>query len=184
MVAFAKRLQQGNPNDLAKAVRVYAQDAKFAAGGASLMGDSPTPAASFEKAFPRGGTGETGAFGPIFRDYSGKPAEAIAKLQREQTGEVPHVWQNADLARATNTDGWIDLAWGNQRGGLAHMISKHVLKQQDLKLDDLARMIPDMKVVSNNDGRSVVLESPTHQAAVRLDYDGQAKRWLVSAYEK
>ncbi len=144
------------------------------AGGAGLM-ETPTPAASFARAFPRGSAAgaaaETGPFGPVFRDYSGKPAEAIAKLQQEQTGEVPRVWQNANLARATNTDGWIDLAWGNEKGGLAHMIGKHVLGQKDLNLDDLARMVPDMEVMVN-DGRTVTLESPTNRSSVRLDYDG------------
>jgi hypothetical protein len=46
-VAFAKRLQSSNPNDLAKAVRIYAQDARFAAGGASLMRPSPAPVSAW-----------------------------------------------------------------------------------------------------------------------------------------
>ena len=62
------------------------------------------------------------------------------------------MWHNADLARATKTDGWIDLAWGDKRGGLRHIIDKHVLRLKNLKLEDLAEMIPDMKVVKN-DGR-------------------------------
>ena len=80
-------------------------------------------------------------------------------------------------------DGWIDLAWGDQKGGLAHVVGKHVLGQKDLNLDDLARMVPDMKVTTNDD-RTVTLETPTHRSSVRLDYDGQAKRWLVTAYGK
>ena len=40
-----------------------------------------------------------------------------------------------------------------------------------------------MQVVEN-DGRRVLLESDTHHASVRLDYDGAEKRWLVTAFEK
>jgi hypothetical protein len=40
----------------------------------------------------------------------------------------------------------------------------------DLKLEDLAEMIPRMRV-AGNDGRSVVLESDTHRTTVRLSYD-------------
>ena len=132
---------------------------------------------------PVGGARESGLFGPVFHEYSGKPADAIAKLQQEQTGEVPRVWHNAELARATNTDGWIGLAWGNLKGGLAHIIDKHVIRQKDLKIEDLAEMIPQMRV-TGNDGRSVTLESETHRATVRLSYDDVEKRWLVTAFEK
>jgi broad specificity phosphatase PhoE len=124
-----------------------------------------------------------GPNGPIWQEYSGKPAEAIAKLQQEQRGEVPRVWRNEDLARATNTDGWIGLIWGDLKGGLAHIVDKHVIRQKDLKLEDLAEMIPRMRV-AENDGRSVVLESDTHRATVRLSYDDVEKRWLVTAFEK
>jgi hypothetical protein len=117
-----------------------------------------------------------GPHGPIFHEYSGRPAEAIAKLQREQTGEVPRVWHHPEL-------GWIDLVWGNKAGGLDHIIARHVEGRKDLKLADLAEMIPHMRVV-DNDGRSATLESDTHKAAVRLDYDGQSKTWLVTGYEK
>jgi hypothetical protein len=29
---------------------------------------------------------------------------------------LPRVWHNVELARETNTDGWIDLAWGRPKG--------------------------------------------------------------------
>jgi hypothetical protein len=125
----------------------------------------------------------TGPFGPIFQGYTGKPLDAIARLQREQTGEMPRVWYNPELARATNTDGWIGLAWGDLRGGLAHIIDKHVNRQHDLKLEDLAEIVPDMRVVGNN-GRTVEMESESHHASVRLSYDDTEKRWLVTAFER
>ncbi|HZT29729.1 MAG TPA: hypothetical protein VFA33_07600 [Bryobacteraceae bacterium] len=119
---------------------------------------------------------ETGPHGPIFRQFSAKPAEAIAHLLAARTGEVPRVWHHPEL-------GWIDLIWGDERGGLAHIVSKHAEGQKDLHLEDLADLIPRMRVVKN-DGRTARLESETHEAGVRLDYDGVKKRWLVTAYEK
>jgi hypothetical protein len=124
----------------------------------------------------------TGPFGPVFQGYTGRPAEAIAKLQQEQTGEIPRVWFNPKLERETG-DGWIGLAWGNLKGGLAHIIDKHVIQQKDLTLGDLVEMIPDMRIL-DNDGRSITLESATHKAAVRLGYDSGSRQWLVTAYEK
>jgi len=125
---------------------------------------------------PADGSPKTGPHGPIYREYSGKPAEAIAKLMREQKGEVPRVWYHPVL-------GWIDLIWGNKAGELAHIIAKHVEGQKDLNLDDFAEMIPGMRV-EENDGHTATLENERHEAAMRLDYDGNTKQWLVTAYEK
>lgn len=127
----------------------------------------------------------TGPHGPIFSEYAGRPAEAIGKLQQEQTGEVPGAWNHPEL-------GPIDLVWGKPGNpkknfdggyGLAHIIAKHVDGQQDLNLDHLAAVIPHMKVVSN-DGRTAQLQSSSHDAAVRLNWLGKEKRWLITAYER
>ncbi len=123
-----------------------------------------------------GGSSETGPHGPIFREHSGKPAEAIQRLMKEKKGEVPAAWTHPQL-------GAIDLVWGNESGGLQHIIEKHVEKQKDLKLEDLVEMIPKM-ALAGSDGRTAQLLSATHRAAVRLDYDGEKKRWLVSAFER
>lgn len=50
-ITLALRLRDMNPNELTDAVRQYAQDSKFAAGGSSLFGEPPTPAEAFQKAF-------------------------------------------------------------------------------------------------------------------------------------
>lgn len=130
-----------------------------------------------------------GQHGPIFHEYAGKPQEAIAKLQREQTGEIPRVWFHPD-----KRIGWIDLIWGRAGNpkknfdggyGLAHIIAKHVKAQKDLDLQDLAKMIPGMVVdEAQNDGRTLQLRSDTHNAAIRLDWDAKEKHWLLTAFEK
>ncbi|MDR2034154.1 MAG: hypothetical protein LBP89_05935, partial [Helicobacteraceae bacterium] len=40
-----------------------------------------------------------------------------------------------------------------------------------------------MSVVSRSENR-VRMESPTHAAGIRLDYDGNKKKWLMTAFEK
>jgi hypothetical protein len=50
-VVLAKRLQAMTPLALVKAMRAYAQDARFASEGSGLFGDPPTAAEAFEDAF-------------------------------------------------------------------------------------------------------------------------------------
>lgn len=213
--ALANAIQKLNPNELTRAARQYAGDSNFEAGGANLFGANPTPessfADSFEKALadkPKNALAgqaskpanalaqvngqaknnafasvaddamETGPHGPIYREYSGKPAEAIDKLISERRGEVPAVWKHPQL-------GPIDLVWGDKNGGMQHILEKHILGRRDLKLEDLAQMIPDMEIdPARSDARSVTLISPSHRAAVRLDFDGKTKHWLVTAFER
>lgn len=50
-ITMARHLQSTGPVELTKRVRQYASDASFAEGGASMFGDTPTPAKSFADAF-------------------------------------------------------------------------------------------------------------------------------------
>ena len=171
--------QDGNPLLLAAARGQQARAdfvSRVKAAGKPKGGSPGEPVNPNQAGSGSPSTPAIGPHGPIFHEYAGKPAEAIAKLQEAKTGEVPRVWHHPEL-------GWIDLIWGDKSGGLAHMIAKHVEAQRDLKLEDLGELIPKMRVVKN-DGRTARLESATHEAGVRLDYDGKTKRWLVTAYEK
>jgi hypothetical protein len=95
----------------------------------------------------------------------------LARLMGDQGGEAVGALTHPDV-------GPIDVVWGNDKGGLAHILSKH-----PEVADDLPEHIARMEVVRRSDNR-VRLESGTHAAGVRLDYDGEAKRWLVTAYER
>ena len=55
---------------------------------------------------------------------------------------------------------------------VSHTIAKHVEGNRDLTLSDLARMVPEMRVVSN-DGRTAELQSSAHDAAIRLNCSGK-----------
>jgi hypothetical protein len=48
---MAESLLKKGVNDFSKAVRHYAEDAKFASGGKSLFGEAITPEKAFEQSF-------------------------------------------------------------------------------------------------------------------------------------
>lgn len=50
-------------------------------------------------------------------------------------------------------------------------------------LEDLQGVISSLKVVERTDNR-IQLESDTHKAAVRLEWDDVAKHWLLTAFKK
>jgi hypothetical protein len=132
-----------------------------------------------------GASRAVGEHGPIFHEYEGKPSEAIEKLQKAQTGEVPGAFKHPYL-------GDIDLAWGKSGDpkndfsggyGLSHIIEKHVKTAGDLKLEDL----PDAVLSSipiEMKGNRMIVESPAHRAIIGLDWKGKSKKWLLSGFER
>lgn len=114
---------------------------------------------------------EMGPFGPVHRDVAGDWKEAVTRLTRDRTGEVPGALEHPEV-------GPIDLVWGNEKGGLQHILERH-----PEVIDRLPEIIAQLPVKSRSENR-VRLEDEAHSAGVRLDYDGEAKRWLVTAYQK
>ncbi|PNU05803.1 hypothetical protein A8V01_14655 [Novosphingobium guangzhouense] len=96
--------------------------------------------------------------------------EARDQLMGERGGEVPGALWHQDV-------GSIDVKWGNDKGGLSKIAEKH-----PEVLEDLPALLEAMGVKSRSDNR-IVLQSLDHKAVVRLDYDGQAQTWLLSAYQ-
>lgn len=100
-------------------------------------------------------------------------AEARDQLMQAQAGEAPGALFHPEV-------GPIDVVWGNEKGGLAHIAQKH-----PEVLQDLPQILEGMDIVpERTSSNRIHLESPDHIAKVRLDYDGQAKRWLLTAYKK
>lgn len=117
--------------------------------------------------------------GPVLTGLEGRWDETVKALRALETGDVrgalthpavgaiDMVWGRAPT-KAQGTDGW----------GLAKLLAKHPEVIGDLP-ERLARMtvaeiLPDR----------VRLESAADFAAVRLDWDGQSKTWLVTAFAK
>lgn len=123
------------------------------------------------------GAADTGPFGPVFDQFKDDLAGAVAHLKEVQTGEAIGALSHPEI-------GEIDLVWGKEGTsksdgyGLAKLLKWH-----PEVVDDLQNILSGMQVVSKNDNRAQ-LESPDHKAAIRLKWDGEAKKWLLTAFEK
>lgn len=119
-----------------------------------------------------------GPFGPIWRadEFSDWPS-AVNALREADAGEIPGMLSHPEV-------GPIDLIWGSFDPGSPR---KGVgLKKIAMKHPEVMSVLPDiiagMNVVQRSENR-IRLASADHRAVVRLDYDGQAKTWLFTAFE-
>jgi len=118
-----------------------------------------------------------GAFGPVLTEHYHDAPGAIAKLKEMKTGEALGALHHPDI-------GDIDLPWGvegkNEHDGYG--LAK-LLRWHPEVVDNLQDIIGSMKVRTRSENRAQ-LESETHKGAVRLQWDGVAKKWLLTAFEK
>lgn len=126
----------------------------------------------------RESTGGNGAFGPIFTQFRHDAQGAIEHLRQQQTGEAVAALHHPEV-------GDIDLVWGETTDdarakgkGLAKLIRWH-----PEVLDDLQGFISRLKVKQRHKD-TIHLADDKGRAAVKLTWDGQQKKWLLSAYEK
>ena len=61
----------------------------------------------------------SGVFGNIYNQFKGKVKEAFDFLMKHKGGDLLGVFHRKDV-------GDIDLVWGDENGGLAHILHKHV----------------------------------------------------------
>ena len=130
-----------------------------------------------------------GVFGNIYDQFKGKVKEAFDFLTKHKSG---------DLLGVFHRDGFgdIDLVWGDNGGGLAHIVQRHVEEQNDFNsVEEVRDVIDDVikngsinerkskwdKVVFEKDGYSVVVSRNLR------DKDGniieQNKDWVVTAFD-
>lgn len=115
---------------------------------------------------------EQGSVSPKFK------AE-MDNLLEQREGEIVGALHNVAV-------GPIDIIWGKEGKapnysdgyGLAKILAKHP-EIDPYQLEDI---VSRATVVTKNQNR-VVLETPTHMAAIRLDWRGERKTWLVTAFE-
>jgi len=78
--------------------------------------------------------------------------------------------------------GPIDVIWGNRKGGLLHIITKH-----PEVLSDLPERLERMKIERDlGELGKIVLASPdgNERAVISTDYKKQPKNWLLTAYTR
>lgn len=119
-----------------------------------------------------------GPFGPVFEDVDpGDWNAVVARLTNAGTGEVRAVLHHPKI-------GLIDVVWGKEGTGKSdgYGLAK-ILRFHSEVIADLPAILRNMDVAENVNGR-VRLESPDHEAAVSLDWHGEQKAWLLTAYAR
>jgi hypothetical protein len=122
-----------------------------------------------------GGSGEADPFST--RIQASGWQDAVAKLTEAHAGYVSGALSHPDV-------GEIDIPWGKE--GTGHHdgfgLSKLVKFHPEV-VENLPEIIGKMKVVSRSKNR-VKLESDDHEASVRLTWNGEDRKWLLTAYQK
>jgi len=132
---------------------------------------------------------ETGKYGPVYRQFAGKPKEAINFLREKQNGECIAALHRNDI-------GDIDIVWGEvtdpikHKGyGLAHIIDKHEVEINKLgfNIEDFVPIVVQFGNfnLKKSDSQKKVFESETFRLVVALEkeQDGKIKKWLLSAFD-
>ena len=128
-----------------------------------------------------------GVFGNIYDQFKGKVKEAFDFLTKHKSG---------DLLGVFHRDGFgdIDLVWGDNGGGLAHIIQRHVEEQNDFNsVEEVRDVIDDVikngKIVRENADK-VNIDYNGYRVSVRKNIrDGQGnivenKNWVVTAFDR
>lgn len=118
-----------------------------------------------------------------FAEFRGNPEGAIEKLLQEKSGYVSGAIYKEGI-------GDIDFIYGEpgKNGyGLAHIIERR--NQQGINGEEFVREIPEIirtgsvYNVLGQSGRKFIL-SNDKEALIRLDWDGEQRNWLLTAYMK
>ena len=126
-------------------------------------------------------------FGKVYNQFKGKAKEAVNFLMRHKSGKLLGVFHRNDI-------GEISLVWGDEKGGLAHIISKHIVEQNDF--NNIDEVINTMQQVINNgtitreNKDKVVIDYNDYRVAIRKqtrDNNGnvvEQGNWIVTAFNK
>lgn len=121
-----------------------------------------------------------GVFGNIYDQFKGKVKAAFDFLMKHKSGDLLGVFHRDEV-------GDIDLVWGNENGGLSHIITKHVGEGKDFEtpekaIEKIEEVLKDGEVIQNGQMRYVVSKDG-YRVAIRKDFDGEKKNWVVIAID-
>ena len=122
----------------------------------------------------------TGTFGNIYNQFKGKVKEAFNFLMRHKSGDLLGVFHRDDV-------GDIDLVWGDEKMGLAHILGKHVGEGKDFETpDDAIAMIENVinsgRIFQDNQNRYTLMLDGVG-VGIRKSFDGEKKNWIVAAVD-
>ena len=129
----------------------------------------------------------SGVFGNIYNQFKGKVKEAFDFLMKHKGGDLLGVFHRKDV-------GDIDLVRGDHGGGLAHIIRRHIIEQNDFKnVDEIQKVIEDVirngLIVRENKDK-INIEYNGYRVSIKKtirDSKGNVvenKNWIVTAFDK
>lgn len=128
-----------------------------------------------------------GFFGNIYDQFKGKVKEAFDFLVNNKEGDLLGVFHRDGI-------GSIDLVWGNDNGGLKHIIKRHIEEQNDFyDVSEIQSAIDD--AISNGDiarenEDKIVLQTDRYKVSINKQYRDEngnvieRKNWVVTAFDK
>ena len=128
----------------------------------------------------------SGVFGNIYNQFKGKVKEAFDFLMKHKGGDLLGVFHRKDV-------GDIDLVWGDENGGLAHILNKHVGEGKSFaSVDEAMSHIQNIIETGKNDfedGDKIVFRKGSELVTVRKNFREGGKKiadknWVLTAYDK
>ena len=128
----------------------------------------------------------SGVFGNIYNQFKGKVKEAFDFLMKHKGGDLLGVFHRKDV-------GDIDLVWGDENDGLAHILNKHVGEGKSFaNVDEAMSHIQNIIETGKNDfedGDKIVFRKGSELVTVRKNFREGGKKiadknWVLTAYDK
>ena len=128
----------------------------------------------------------SGVFGNIYNQFKGKVKEAFDFLMKHKGGDLLGMFHRKDV-------GDIDLVWGDENGGLAHILHKHVGEGKSFaNVDEAMSHIQNIIETGKNDfedGGKIVFRKGSELVTVRKNFREGGKKiadknWVLTAYDK
>ena len=115
----------------------------------------------------------SGVFGNIYNQFKGKVKEAFDFLMKHKGGDLLGVFHRKDV-------GDIDLVWGDENGGLAHILNKHVGEGKSFaNVDEAMSHIQNIVETGKNDfedGDKIVFKKGSELVTVRKNFREGGKK--------
>ncbi|MDD2962286.1 MAG: hypothetical protein PHR45_09460, partial [Muribaculaceae bacterium] len=118
------------------------------------------------------------SWGKVFQWAKGKVVEAANFLKNAKSGYLKGVFYRREL-------GEIDLFWGNDKGGLAHIIAKHVIEHSNFSsVDEAVSVIDDVistgEIIQQPNGR-IAFVKEGKRVVTDKTLEGN---WVVTAFDE
>lgn len=124
-------------------------------------------------------------FGSVYNQFKGKVLQAVKFLTNHKSGDLLGVFHRQDI-------GDIDMVWGDDGGGLCHILNKHINEKDFPTVKDLVSRIEDIvnngkvdfsngdKMVLKKDGYVVTIRRNVREKGIKI----ADKNWVLTAYNK